>query len=149
MKKISVRNWAAIKRVAQNVNPLVVKRNKAEEKIEALKKEITDLQMEIECNEAGVKAITGGYCSEDLVNKVVEITDKVNAKGEPVKVTKYVPTDRVEYNEEDKCYYIKDEELNDVNPLEVDSEAVAPEVETTDWMKDTVQFTDEDAEMPL
>ena len=39
MKTISVRQFATIKRVAQNVNPLVVKKNKIAAKISELNEE--------------------------------------------------------------------------------------------------------------
>ena len=34
--------------------------------------------------------MTGGYTTEDLVEKVVETTNSVDKDGNPVKVTKYV-----------------------------------------------------------
>lgn len=118
MKRLTVRQFASIKRIAQNVNPLVVKKNKIEEKIEALQIEKECLQNEINGHEAGVQALTDGYVSEQLVKKVVETTDKVDKDGNLIKVTKYLPTDSVIYNEEENCYYI--------------NENVTEEVETTD-----------------
>ena len=133
MKKISTRTFAAIKRVAQNVNPLVTKKNKNIEKMEKLNAENMELEQEILGHEAGIKALTGGYTSEDLVKKVTEVY-KVDEDGKEYKATKYVPTDLIVFNEEENCYYIKDEEFTEVNQEEVDDAEKAPEVETTDWM---------------
>ena len=40
--------------------------------------------------DAPTKAITGGFGSEDLFEKVVTDTGKVNKDGNPIKVTKFV-----------------------------------------------------------
>lgn len=120
MKKLTVRQFATVKRVAQNVNPLVVKKNKLYAKAQELEAEAKALEEEIEGHEAGIKSLTGGYISEDLVTKVVETTNKVDKDGNPIKVTKYLPTSLVEYNEEENCYYLNEpEEL--IVPVQVDA----------------------------
>ena len=134
MKKISTRTFAAIKRVAQNVNPLVTKKNKNLEKMEKLNAENMELEQEILGHEAGIKALTGGYTSEDLVKKVVEVY-KVDEDGKECKATKYVPTDLIEFNEEENCYYIKDMEIQDADFEEIDDSEQAPQVETNNWME--------------
>ena len=73
-KILSVRQMATVKRVAQNVNPLVVKKNKIAAKISELNAEYNALVEEIEGHEMGIKALTGGLTSEDLVVKKVEDT---------------------------------------------------------------------------
>ena len=40
--------------------------------------------------EQAIVTMTGGYTTEDLVDKVVETTNSVDKDGNPVKVTKYV-----------------------------------------------------------
>lgn len=106
MKTISVRQFAAIKRVAQNVNFAVTKKNKIAEKIKELKEEYESLVAEIEGHEMGVLALTG-HTSEELVTKVIETTDKVDKDGRPIKVTKYEPKEgAVVFDEENKVYIV-------------------------------------------
>ena len=116
MKTLTVRQFAGVKRIAQNVNPLVVKKNKIAAKID----------------EMGVKALTGGLTSEDLVVKKVEDTGKVDKDGKPVKVTKYEPkAGVVVFNEEANVYEIHVEEpaIDNVAPETVDDTEKAPETE--------------------
>ena len=131
-KILSVRQFATVKRVAQNVNPLVVKKNKIAAKIDELNAEYNALVEEIEGHEMGIKALTGGLTSEDLVVKKVEDTGKVDKNGCPVKVTKYEPKEGVVvFNEEANMYEIHTEEpeIEDVVPEAVDDTEKAPEVE--------------------
>lgn len=134
MKTLTVRQFAGVKRIAQNVNPLVVKKNKIAAKIDKLNAEYNALTEEIEGHEMGVKALTGGLTSEDLVVKKVEDTGKVDKEGKPIKVTKYEPkAGVVTYNEEQNVYeiYIEEPVLdNGVGMAEsVDDTEKAPEVE--------------------
>ena len=111
MKTLTVRQLAGVKRIAQNVNPLVVKKNKVAAKISELNAEYNALAEEIEGHEMGVKALTGGLTSEDLVVKKVEDTGKVDKEGKPIKVTKYEPKPGVVvFNEEAGVYEIHTEE---------------------------------------
>ena len=131
-KILSVRQMATIKRVAQNVNPLVVKKNKIATKINELNAEYNALVEEIEGHEMGIKALTGGLTSEDLVVKKVEDTGKVDKNGCSVKVTKYEPkAGTVVFNEEANVYEIHTDEpeIEDVVPEAVDDTEKAPEVE--------------------
>lgn len=122
MKTLSIRQMATVKRVAQNVNPLVVKKNKIAAKINELNAEYNALTDEIEGHEMGIKALTGGFISEDLVIKKVEDTGKVDKDGKPIKVTKYEPKEGVVvFNEEANVYEIHAEEP------EPEPEAVAPD----------------------
>ena len=124
MKTLSVRQFATIKRVAQNVNPLVVKKNKIIAKVSELNEEYSALLEEIEGHEMGIKALTGGFTSEDLVIKKVEDTGKSDKDGKPIKVTKYEPKEGiVTFNEETNMYEIHAEEPK------VDDTVKAPEVE--------------------
>ena len=66
MKKFSKFEISAIRRTAQIINPIVVKRDKALEKMRQLQKEI----------EKPILEMTGGYTTEELVVKNVE-------KGKP------------------------------------------------------------------
>lgn len=131
MKTLTVRQFVGVKRIAQNVNPLVVKKNKIAAKIDELNAEYNALTEEIEGHEMGVKALTGGLTSEDLVVKKVE-TGKVDKDGKPVKVTKYEPkAGVVVFNEEANVYEIHVEEptIDNVAPETVDDTEKAPETE--------------------
>ena len=130
MKTLTVRQFAGVKRIAQNVNPLVVKKNKIAAKIDELNAEYNALTEEIEGHEMGVKALTGGLTSEDLVVKKVEDTGKVDKDGKPVKVTKYEPKDGIMvFNEEANVYeiHVEEPEVENVNPEVVDDTEMVPE----------------------
>ena len=131
-KVLTVRQMASIKRVAQNVNPLVVKKNKIAAKISELNEEYNVINEEIEGHEMGVKALTGGLISEDLVVKKVEDTGKVDKEGKPIKVTKYEPkAGVVVFNEETNVYeiHVEEPEVENVAPETVDDTEKAPEIE--------------------
>ena len=87
MKTLTIRQFAAVKRVAQNVNYAVTKRTKVAEQITKLNEEYNALTEEIEGHEAGIVKLTG-CTSEELVVKVVENTGKVDKDGKPIKVTR-------------------------------------------------------------
>lgn len=151
MKTISIRQMAAVKRVAQNVNFAVTKRNKIAEQISKLNEEYNALTEEIEGHEAGILKLTG-HTSEELVVKVVETTGKVDKEGRPIKVTKYEPREGVMvFNEATKVYEIHDglEEVTDAVPTEsVDDTEKAPEVEVKAGEEAPIdpiaEFTEED-----
>ena len=107
MKEITTRQMAMIKRIAMNVNPLVVKKNKLISKINNLTVEIAEINDAIEGNEMGIKTITGGLSSEVLITKTVTDSGKVDKNGNPIKVTKYEPnSDIVKWDENKKVYII-------------------------------------------
>ena len=107
MKEITTRQMAMIKRIAMNVNPLVVKKNKLISKINELTTEIAEINDAIEGNEMGIKTITGGLSSEALIIKTVTDSGKVDKNGNPIKVTKYEPNpDIVKWDENKKVYII-------------------------------------------
>ena len=106
MKEITTRQMAMIKRIAMNVNPLVVKKNKLISKINDLTVEIAEINDAIEGNEMGIKTITGGLSSEVLITKTVTDSGKVDQNGNPIKVTKYEPNPNVVQWDENKKVYI-------------------------------------------
>ena len=89
-KEFSKFEIAVIKRTAQNVNPMVIKKAKLTEEIQALQEEWEKLNTMQEQYEASIKTMTGGYSTEDLVKKVIEDTGKTDKSGRPIKITKYV-----------------------------------------------------------
>lgn len=88
-KKFNKYELTTIKRTAQNVNPMVTRKNKVMEEIKTLQEEYNKLCTMQEQYEAPIKTMTGGYTTEDLVQKVVKDTGKTDKNGNPVKVTKY------------------------------------------------------------
>lgn len=135
MKTLTIRQVAAIKRVAQNVNPLVIKKGKIADKISKLNADYNATNDEIMGYEMGIKALTGGFTSEDLIVKKVENTDKVDKDGMPIRITKYEPSDMLVFNSELNVYEIKEPNINlePVTETEVDETEAAPEVETTNY----------------
>ena len=136
MKEITTRQMAMIKRIAMNVNPLVVKKNKLISKINDLTVEIAEINDAIEGNEMGIKTITGGLSSEVLITKTVTDSGKVDKNGNPIKVTKYEPNpNRLQWNEEKKVY--------NLIPLSEEKYTVENESENTE----VSETTDENNEL--
>lgn len=90
MKKFTKFEIATIKRTAQNVSPMVSKKRKIAAQIIALKEEYDNLAKMQEQYEASIRTMTGGFSTEDLVNKIVETTNSLDKNGNPVKITKFV-----------------------------------------------------------
>lgn len=105
MIKLSTRKWATIKRTAQIVQPSVAKRVKLIEQIMQLQEELAEVDSSIAEWDGAVRRMTG-YSSTDLIVRVIEPTGKVDAKGVPVKVTKWLPSPLVTFNEEENVYEI-------------------------------------------
>ena len=122
MKEITTRQMAMIKRIAMNVNPLVVKKNKLVSKINELTTEIAEINSAIEGNEMGIKSITGGLSSEVLITKTVTDSGKVDKNGNPIKVTKYEPNpDWVKWNEDKKVYILEEPTVEEEPIMEEDN----------------------------
>lgn len=85
-KEFSKFELAMIKRTAQNVNPIVTKKKKIAAKIEALKQEYVELDEQQQQYELPVKNLTGGYTTEDLVNKIPAV---INEEGKTIAPAKY------------------------------------------------------------
>ena len=124
MRKFSKFEIATIKRTAQSVNPMVSKKAKLKETITALQAEYDQLDTIQEQYETSIKTMTGGYGTEDLVDKIVETTSAVDKNGKPIKVTKYV----LKYP--DTVIPVAAEDIEDMTATEVDDTAVVEEVET-------------------
>lgn len=100
---------ASLKRTAQNVSPLLKREQKLREEIKNINAELALIEEQIEVYDAPIKLTTGGYGVEDLVERVVESTDKVDKNGNTIKITKWVlkypdtvipPTEEKEEKEE-------------------------------------------------
>jgi hypothetical protein len=89
MKEFSKAEKAAIKRTAASVDSYVQKKNKLQAKIDALMLELEGIKNTLKVLDT-TPFITGGYTSEDIVEKVVTLTGKEDKNGNPIKVTTYV-----------------------------------------------------------
>lgn len=89
-KKFNKFEIATIKRTAQSVNPMVSRKAKIREQIDELQAEYEQLDAMQAQYEASIKTMTGGYTTEDLVDKIIETTGAMDRNGKPVKITKYV-----------------------------------------------------------
>lgn len=132
MKTFSTREIAQLKRTAQNVAPMVAKREKLYTKVKELYKEMEVLDAQIDAWESGTKIMTGGYTTSDLVSRVVK---EVTADdGKVTKTVSFVlkypdtvlpPEETIELNSEDSI------EL--------------PEVGETPWNPENGPFTSTEA----
>ena len=110
-KRISYDQFMAVKRVAQAVNPLITKRNKAKEAMDKAQADYNSFNAQVEGLQSGIKQYVG-FDVEQLVKKVIEPavnedgTPKTDKNGKTLKVTKYVPTDIVSYDKENRQYVI-------------------------------------------
>lgn len=110
-KRISYDQFMAVKRVAQAVNPLITKRNKAKEAMNKAQADYDNFNAQVEGLQSGIKQYVG-FDVEQLVKKVIEPavnedgTPKTDKNGKTLKVTKYVPTDIVSYDKENRQYVI-------------------------------------------
>ena len=89
MKEFSKFQVASFKRTAQNVYPLVRKKEKLVQQIQEATEELESIQAQIDAQQGYVKEVTGGYTTEDLIVREVTDTGKLDKNGNPVKVTTF------------------------------------------------------------
>ena len=133
MVNISSRQFAAIKRIAQNLYPTAARMRTIEKRIAEYQKEKESLQNVINASEFSVMSITNNIPVLDIVNRVVETTTL--SDGKVLKVTKWLPSDLVIKNE-DGTYSILDEtetasESELKSELETSTTSVEKESEVT------------------
>lgn len=104
-KEISYSQFQQVKAAAKMINPNICKIESLKKKIEPLAEEIESLQTLNASLEEGIVKIIGFHVY-DLVKKVIEPTGATDKAGKPIKVTKYLPTDIVSYDEQKKEYVI-------------------------------------------
>lgn len=90
MKKFTKFEIAAMKRTATNVDQFVRRRNVLQAKKDEIDAELAIVNASIDAADGPTKAMTGGYGSEDLFEKVITDTGKVTKEGTPIKTTKFV-----------------------------------------------------------
>ena len=130
-KKFSKIEIAAIKRTAQNVAQFVTKKEKLNKKIEELEMEKQSLQPMIDAFQGPIKEMTGGYTTEDLVQREVVHTGKMDSKtGKEIIQTRYVlkyPKTVVPPTTEDVAGSDYDA---DMDSQEIPEEAMIPDEQT-------------------
>lgn len=89
MKKFTKFEIAAMKRTAANVDQFVRRRNVLQAKKDEIDAELAIVNASIDAADGPTKAMTGGYGSEDLFEKVITDTGKVTKEGAPIKTTKF------------------------------------------------------------
>lgn len=119
-KRISYADFQSVKSVAKACNPFMMKRDKIKRQIEALYVDYKREDDKIKVLEAGICQFIG-FPVEQLVKKVIE--SGIDGKGQPIKTTKYIPTEIVSYDEKAKEYVI--------NIPDAEEPAVAPVDENT------------------
>ena len=138
MKTLNSRQVAVLKRTAQNNYPLNQKLAKIAKQMQELEDEKTVIEAQIKGFEMGVIALTGGYTSSDLIDRVVlpavneDGTQKVDKDGRALTITKYVPKAGVLVENGDGGYTINiaepqepvAEEPADSAPANVEGETV-------------------------
>lgn len=125
---------ASLKRTAQNVSPLVRRKQKLQAEIAEREEELKSIQVQLDTYEAPIKEATGGYGTEDLVVRTVEVTDKVDKDGKPIKVTKWnlkYPETIVPVEETAELAELDDEETEapEAGTVEAAAETLEPETE--------------------
>ena len=138
MVNISSRQFAAIKRIAQNLYPTAARMRTIEKRIAEYQKEKESLQNVINASEFSVMSITNNIPVLDIVNRVVETTTLPDGKVQ--KVTKWLPSDLGVKNE-DGTYSILDE-TETASGSELESEIETP---TTSVVKES-EVTPEELE---
>lgn len=80
---------ASLKRTAQNVNPLVRRKQKLLDEIADRNAELESIEAQIAGYQVPIKEATGGYTTEDLIVRRVIDTGKLDKDGRPIKQTVY------------------------------------------------------------
>ena len=153
-KVISTRDFSAIKKMAQIVNPLVSKKNTILKKVAALMEEIEGpdgLDVQIAGMEAGIKAKFLGLGTEQLVKKVVtpavreDGTPVLDAKtGKQLTKTTWEPLSCLVYNEANNNYTLTVEEDGDGVTAETEVPAeIANDVEAAPEVKQSAEESDD------
>jgi hypothetical protein len=105
-KEISYSQFQQVKSAAKMIDPNMRKIEALKKKIMPLVEEMKQYQALNDSLEAGIVSVIGFHVS-DLVKKVIEPTGATDKFGKPIKVTKYLPTDIVSYDEQRKVYVIE------------------------------------------
>lgn len=130
-KKISKREFATIKRVAQCVSPMVQKKEKIQQQIADLNNELILLNTQISGFEQGIKALCCGLSSEDIVHReITPLEGKFDKEGRQLKKVSFEPNNNVRF--EDGFYYVTLPEAPEETKEETTEETPVEETGTTE-----------------
>lgn len=88
--KLTKFTGAQIKRTAQNCYSITKRMEKINETINQLQEEYNELTTQYEEYNAPIKRLTGGYTSNELVDRVVTNTGKMDKNGNEIKTVQWV-----------------------------------------------------------
>lgn len=135
-KEISYSQFQQVKSAAKMIDPNMRKIEALKKKIMPLVEEMRQYQALNDSLEEGIVKVIGFHVT-DLVKKVIEPTGATDKFGKPIKVTKYLPTDIVSYDEQHKVYII-----------EVPDAPTTESVAGSDFDKDAASFSKTSQEVP-
>lgn len=125
-KRISFFEFQSVKSVAKAIEPKKKEQQKIMSQIEKLADAYKKCQADIEAYEAGIVNVIGFHV-DTLVQKSIET--RAGKNGEEVKVTKYVPTEYVIYDDVTKEYVINIPDEGENAPVETTNSEEKVEVE--------------------
>ena len=113
-KEISYSQFQQVKSAAKMIDPNMRKIEALKKKVMPLVEEMKQYQAINDSLEEGIVKVIGFHVT-DLVKKVIEPTGTIGKDGKPIKVTKYLPTDIVSYDEQRKVYVIEIPSTDEIN----------------------------------
>ena len=144
-KRISYSQFQQVKSAAKMMDPNMRKIESLKNKILPLVSEMKQLQAINDSLEEGIVKIVG-LPVYDLVKKVIEPTGAVGKDGKPIKVTKYLPTDAVSYDEQKKQYVICVPDTEKTNTAETIVPPTTESVAGSDFDKDKEESSFQESE---
>jgi len=136
MKELTSFQIAAVKRQYKNSKPTLEKITKKKAEVANLSKEIEELEKYLEASESGIKILTGGYTSIDLIKESYVLD--TNPDGTP-KMSKPDKNGKTYQLKKQILTYVTPVEVEEVNTEEVDTEAVVDMVETTNAFEGVIE----------
>jgi uncharacterized protein YlxW (UPF0749 family) len=142
-KRIKYQQFQQVKSAAKMIDPLKNKIVPLKKKVEELVAQVKSYQTQIDALESGIVTVIGFHV-DDLVRKVIEPTGKTDANGRPIKITKYIPTDIVAYDEQHKEFVvtIPDENENGQPAEQTETPEAPTEVESETSEVNDASFLD-------
>jgi uncharacterized protein YlxW (UPF0749 family) len=123
------------------IDPLKNKIVPLKKKVEELVAQVKSYQTQIDALESGIVTVIGFHV-DDLVRKVIEPTGKTDANGRPIKITKYIPTDIVAYDEQHKEFVVTIPDENEQPAEQTETPEVPTEVESETSEVNDASFLD-------
>ena len=140
-KRIKYQQFQQVKSAAKMIDPLKNKIVPLKKKVEELVAQVKSYQTQIDALESGIVTVIGFHV-DDLVRKVIEPTGKTDANGRPIKITKYIPTDIVAYDEQHKEFVVTIPDENEQSTGQTETPEVPTEVESETSEVNDASFLD-------